>query len=335
MSNVSLGDMALNFLLQRQNTQIKTNLQQLSTEMTTGVTADLGKTLSGNFSPLAGLEQSISTLGAYSTATSQASLSAATMQTALTQINDQATSLATSLVGAGNAGQAVQVSALGTQAQSALASAISALNTRAGGQSVFAGAATDKPAVASVDTIMAGVSAAIAGQTSATGIANAISDWFNSPTGFQSVGYLGSTTPTSPVPISNGESASLPTTAASPAIVNTLKGLAMAAVLANGALAGNANEQVSLMNIAGQSLMNSGTDRVNLAASVGVVQAQIDTAATKNSAESSSLQVARSGLISADPYATATALQAAQNQLDTLYSVTARISSLSLTNYLK
>ncbi|MDE3026791.1 MAG: flagellar biosynthesis protein FlgL [Paracoccaceae bacterium] len=334
MSNVSLGDMALNFLLQRQNTQIKTNLQQLSTEMTTGVTADLGKTLSGNFSPLAGLEQSIWTLGAYSTATSQASLSAATMQSALTQINDQATSLATSLVGAGIAGQAVQVSALGAQAHAALASALSALNVRAGGQSVFAGAATDKPAVASVDAIMAGVSAAIAGQTSATAIANAITDWFNSPTGFQSVGYLGSTAPMSPVPISNGETASLSTTAADPAIVNTLKGLAMAAVLANGTVV-NTNEQVSLMNIAGQSLMNSGTDRVNLATSIGVVQAQIDTATTKNSAEISSLQVARSGLIAADPYATATALQAAQNQLDTLYSVTARISSLSLTNYLK
>jgi flagellar hook-associated protein 3 FlgL len=46
------------------------------------------------------------------------------------------------------------------------------------------------------------------------------------------------------------------------------------------------------------------------------------------------LQIARVGLVSVDPYAATSALTATQSQLESLYAVTARVSRLSLANYL-
>jgi len=71
-----------------------------------------------------------------------------------------------------------------------------------------------------------------------------------------------------------------------------------------------------------------------LQARLGVAQERISSAEIRNAAESSALQIARSDLLAIDPYDTATALQATQTQLETLYSITARLTRLNLTDYL-
>ena len=52
-------------------------------------------------------------------------------------------------------------------------------------------------------------------------------------------------------------------------------------------------------------------------------------------AEATALGLAREALIGADPYEAAAALEAAETQLETLYTLTARISRLSLVNFLR
>ncbi len=46
------------------------------------------------------------------------------------------------------------------------------------------------------------------------------------------------------------------------------------------------------------------------------------------------MEIARTELIGADPYDTATEMEAVQGQLETLYTVTARLSRLSLADFL-
>ena len=69
----------------------------------------------------------------------------------------------------------------------------------------------------------------------------------------------------------------------------------------------------------------------------GVVssQAQIDAAATRNTAEASALNIARAGIVTADPYDAATRLEDLQTRLQSLYLITSRLSRLSLTEYLR
>jgi flagellar hook-associated protein 3 FlgL len=69
-------------------------------------------------------------------------------------------------------------------------------------------------------------------------------------------------------------------------------------------------------------------------AGIGTLEARIETATARNSAETSALEMARNEIIAVDPYKAATDLSAAQTQLETLYTVTARLSRLSLAGYL-
>ena len=68
---------------------------------------------------------------------------------------------------------------------------------------------------------------------------------------------------------------------------------------------------------------------------IGLLQERLDRAGAGNAAAYASLEMARNTIVSADPFATATALSQVQVQMETLYSVTARLSSLKLVNYLR
>lgn len=335
MTGVSFGDRAQSFLLQRSNTAIKSTLQTLSTEVTTGTVADPGKSLGGDFTQVGGIAHVLTTLQAYDKAATQAALAAAAVQNSLSTIDGQAATLATSLMTAGSGGQPTGLQTAATAARGALATVLSALNVNVGGHGLFSGAATDRPAVVSADTLMASLAPAVAGQTTAAGVAQAVQDWFAAPSGFAATGYLGSSSPASATPIAPGEAVAATVTALDPAITATLAGLATAALIGVGPLSGNAPAQAQLATLAGQTLLSSADTRTGLAAQVGVVQARISQAQTRNGSEATALQLAQSKLLAVDPYATATALQSTQNQLDTLYALTARISGLSLTNFLK
>jgi flagellar hook-associated protein 3 FlgL len=123
-------------------------------------------------------------------------------------------------------------------------------------------------------------------------------------------------------------------TAADPAIRDLLEGLALAALVAEGILAGDQVSRAALLKTSGEALLASGNDLATLRAEVGTAEAHIAGTAARNSAEASALEIARGGLIAADPYDTASALEAVQTQIETLYTLTARLSRLSLTDYL-
>ena len=70
-------------------------------------------------------------------------------------------------------------------------------------------------------------------------------------------------------------------------------------------------------------------------ADVGISEAQITDTLTRNASEASALAIARNGIVAADPYETASNIEAVSIQLETLYSLTARLSRLTLVNFLK
>ena len=86
---------------------------------------------------------------------------------------------------------------------------------------------------------------------------------------------------------------------------------------------------------AGQQLLSTEEGRITLSARIGTAEAQIETARTRNAAEETALGILRSGIGSVDPYEAATRLETVRAQLESLYLVTARVSRLSLTEYLR
>ncbi len=72
-----------------------------------------------------------------------------------------------------------------------------------------------------------------------------------------------------------------------------------------------------------------------LRADVGLEEERAAEAVTRNSALAASLTIMRNELALVDPYATAVALQDTETQLETQFALTARLSNLSLVNYLR
>lgn len=333
MNSVSYGDLAHSFLLRRQTVSAKTELQLLNTEVVTGQARDITAQVRGDLQPLAAIDSRVSRLEGYATLARETALTAETMQAALNTISTVSSDLSGVLISSNTTTIAPWVTAAGSTARANLNTVVSALNTRIGDQSVFAGKATASPAVTDSETLLTAVQTAVAGVTSAADVQAAVSAWFDDPAGYEATIYQGGA-PREPLNVADGEQAQLTITALDPAIKETLKGLTMAALLDKGILANAPQARLDLAKMAGLHLLQSNTDRAYLTGRLGGVQAQIDSAASRNSAEATSLKIVRNEITTVDPYEAATKLQDMQSQLEKIYTLTARMTRLSLMDYL-
>lgn len=338
MTRLTTGDLTQSLLLRRLNSVIKTDFNRLTQEMASGRKADLAAAVSGDFKVLAGIEHSLTVLGAFNTAAGEAQTFATTQQTALEALQTLGSDLAPTLVGAGTTGGVTHVTTAANDARQKLFSAVSALNVRVGDRYVFSGEASDQRPISGAQDILDQLSLAIAGQVTAAGVVGAIDGWFSAPAG--GGGYLdsvygGSSSTLAPFRIGEGEEAPLTLTAADPTLRDTLKGLAIGAMVAEGALAGDLPGRAFLLKAAGQSLIAAGTGLATVQANLGATESQIAAVIARNGAEGSALGIARNHLTAADPFETANALEAAKTQLETLYALTARLSRLNLADFLR
>ena len=334
MTAVSLGDMAKSFMLRRHTVDLKQNLDRLSNEVATGRVGDTAAHVSGDLVPIAGIDASLARLKGYGAVTSEAGIFAGAMQTALGTVDTVASDLGNTLISASTGGSEALVDAAGRDAEQKLKTSLSVLNTRFGDRSLFAGTRTTNAAVIDSDTLLATLTSVVSGAISAQDVETAVNNWFDDPAGYDSMAYLGGD-PLAAVQVAPGEDAQLDVTAKDPALRDTIKALAMAALLNRGVLAGESTGRQDLARRAGLSLLENKTDRTNVAARLGLAEAQIDAAATRNSNEVSALQMARNGITEADPYETATRLNETEAQLEKIYALTARLSRLSLLDYLR
>jgi flagellar hook-associated protein 3 FlgL len=333
MTRISVGDASLTNILARQGADLRGQVNRASQEVATGKHSDIGATLRGDFSPLLAIDASLSRLSAYASNTTDAAFQTAAQQGAIAGLSELAQGISTTLLGAKNFSTPTQIATLGADAKGRLASAIGLLNTQASGRAVFSGMATDTVPLGSVEDLLTALQTAATGATTAGQVSAAVNTWFADPLGFGTF-YQGGD-PLSPTPIAAGESADLSTTAMDQTLRDTLAGFAMAALIDRGVLAGDATERGRLAQQAGQQLVSTEDGRTTLQARIGTVEAQIEAARTRNSAEETSLGILRSDIGSVDPYEAATRLQTIQSQLESLYLVTARVSRLSLAEYLR
>ncbi len=333
MSITSLGDLAQAFSLRRSGAEAKGQIQKLSTELTTGIAQDLAAHLQGNLSPIAGIETSLQRLQGFHYVTTDMSLTASVMQTVLSTVEVNASDLSGTLLAAASSFSEDRVAAVAEDSAQRLDTVLNALNTRFGDRTVFAGVALNQPAVVSSEELLDLLGPVVMGATSAQEAETLVSNWFADPAGFATLAYRGSR-PLDGVLVAPGEDARLDVTALDPALLETLSAMAMPALMTRGLLAGQAIGQSDLARRAGERLLEGATGRAHLAARLGTTEAQLDAAATRNSSETSALEIARAALIGVDSFETATRLEATQTQLETLYALTARMQRLNLVDYL-
>ena len=333
MSRISVGDTSLTAILQRQGAFLKAEVQRASTEMVTGKQADLGASQRGDFSPLHAIDASLQRLTAYRVSTRDAAFQAQAMQTSMATLNALSGDISTTLMRSIDFPTPAQVNTAAADARGRLATAVGALNTQAAGRAVFAGVETGRTPLGSAEDLLTALQTAANGATTAGQVEAAVRGWFADPLGYAAF-YQGGAA-LSPVPIAPGEAADLSVTALDPAFRETLTGFAMAALLDRGILAGDFDGRADLAHRAGLTLHVSQDSRTLLAARIGTVEAQIDAATTRNSAEDSALKILCSDIGSVDPYEAATRLETVQAQLESLYLITSRVQRLSLAEYIR
>lgn len=332
----NIGDLAQSAQLRRDTVRVKTDLNRLTSELSSGKVASLTAHLKGQFGPLAGVSRSLTLTDANLASNGTATRMASAQQLALGAVQDVAKVAGPDFLDAASAGTDVQRETIARNALGQLEQVLSALNIQIEDKALFAGAALNGPALADAETILTDLESTLA---SAAGPADAIAlvlGWFDAPSGgFETVAYRGAAAPMSDITIAPQESVRLDTTASHPALRDTLRGLALGALVDRGLFAGDSAAEREIMKHAGETLMSATDGVIALQAAVGFTEARIETARIRIEAEQTGLKMARAALVEADPYETALRLQEVQIQLETIYSVTARVSSLSLAQVLR
>lgn len=220
-------------------------------------------------------------------------------------------------------------------AESELQSLVSTLNTSSAGRSIFSGAATERPALSNADEILNDLRAAIAGNTTLHDVETAVEQWFDDTNGFRAAAYTGSDSSIQPFQLAEDEQVAIDLKADDQVFRDLLKGVALAAVAADGVFGLSVESQRELLEHAGTRLLTAKEALTAMQGDIGASEARIDTIGARNAARDTSLQLAKGALLRADPYETATQLEAVQFQLQSLYTITARMSDLSLVNFIR
>lgn len=330
----TVGDLARQLVLRRQNADVRAELDRLTGEISTGRKSDLAGSVAGDFTVLAAVERDLANLAAYGTATSELDARTTAMQTALGNVQSITDEFFPQLLGAPGIGQESYVRNLAEDARVRLDSVVGALNVSFGDRTLFAGAATTGPALADSEVILAAVEAAAAGATDPAGVEAAVTAWFAPGGGFDTIGYLGSADPIAAQPVSPVQDLGVAITASDDRMRDILAGLALAALADRPPVAGALPQQSALAARAGEALLRSQTGLSTLRGEVGAVQAELESVISRNGAEETALRITRGDIADADIFDAATQLEAVQGQLELLYAITARSAQISLTRFL-
>lgn len=334
----SIGDQARAFVMKTASARLKNTVDVLTKEMSSGEVADLGQRLQGNSRSLNDIEARMKMLNQYKRNAAEAASLTGAMQERLGTIHSVTSTLAVDLV----VGPALPtVKLLSTRSDGVaqtFSDVVEQLNGSFAGQHLFSGLATDLPPLISANQMLDNLEAITSGLTTAADVAQAVSDWFDAAPGgggFLDVAYSGTLGQTRQLGIAEDSAIGITTDAANPVIRDVMKGLATAALVSRGVLAGQHDEQWSLMTKGGAVIMDNDAGLIAEMARVGLNQQIVDQGQAANAAALSTLNVARNDIRSADPYETSVALTEAQSQLDALYTITARLSKLKLVEYLR
>lgn len=334
MTNISLGDGARYLSQSLTNTRLRTELDTLSTQLSDGEIKDKAAALRGDTVRFSAIDHNLKILDAAVARNRETGLLLGAMQRTLEGVNDQRSDLAETLVKITPQSSLVQVDQSARNAADRFGSMVNSLNAEFAGTRLFAGTAVNQAALASADDMMADILAAVGGATDFATIEATVSSWFDDPGGgFETIGYTGDTG--DPLARRVDETRNLTITARA-------DNAEMRAVLKGAALAAIADEvptlprdtRADLLFQGGLQLQSAGMGLVGVQAQLGFQEAEVERMITFQTAEETALGQIRNDLVNDDPFETASALQAVQIQLETHYQMTARLSRLTLAEYI-
>ncbi|SFR00771.1 flagellin [Poseidonocella sedimentorum] len=335
MNMSSLGDLAQSYVTRQRNAEIKQEINTLTDELSSGRISDIASALAGDFGQLASLERSLSSLDAFKVSSDEATFFTDSQQLSLEGMASGLDSAVEAMLAASNSSFPASINSGSIEADSQFRAMVSSLNGTAGGRSLFAGDATGDPALADAQDILDELSTLVTGMTDPDVITATVDDWFNTPGGgYETFAYIGSTEEMQPFLLGDGRTYGPGITALDSGVREALGSLAMGALMMNGVVTNDTFLRGQVMDIATESSLTAKGKLLDTQSVVGTLQNQIETQQARIAAEHSAYSIARTELVAADPYETATRLENVQFQLEALYTSTAYASRMSLLDYI-
>ncbi|MFO1208621.1 MAG: flagellin [Amaricoccus sp.] len=331
------SDLARLQMMQRQAIETRNKLDVAGEEMSTNLKSSRYDATGGNLTRLFALERSLDRNAVFQQNLSLTGTRLDVMQESAGRVLSSVQDLSLNLPQAVAAGDYATAKLHASAARQNFLANVGTLNTQVAGQSLFAGTATDKAALAPGESILADIDSLVSGTTTAADAQAAIDAYFSkSPPGaFYTSGYLGAGASLTPVQIGEGQRLDYGVKAEDDRLVAVLKSQAMAAVVADGAFTGSQDEQMKLLGVAGDQMLSAKEGVLDLQAEIGVKQETVERAKAERTSEHDTLDLARTNIVTTDPLESASAYQTLQDQLEAIYTVTAKLSSLHFLNYMR
>jgi flagellar hook-associated protein 3 FlgL len=334
MTVTTFGDAARQSILSRNTTRLKGDIARLTQEMSTGLVSDPARHLQGQITTLARLEGAIIRAEAARPAAMQINVQLEGQYAALESVESLIMSASETALRPELLMTDDRLPPVAAQMGQALEHVVGLLNTQAGGRSLFAGVATDQAALAPARQMLTQIAALVPNGASPADIDQIVADWFGPGGGFEQGSYLGGPSVASSIELDNGLILAAAPTATDAPIRAVLAGLAKGALMENSMVALPPQSQRAVLMGLGDTLRSSAEGLRGVMEKTGQAQARTESALSRLQAAQVSAEIARTNLIGADPYESATALQDSIGRLEQIFALTARLSRMSLSNYL-
>ncbi|HXI87526.1 MAG TPA: hypothetical protein VNH64_08705 [Parvularculaceae bacterium] len=334
MSTSGVPDILNQARLARLVSELKSRQTTTSQEAITGRYEDVTKAVGGDIGGVDLISKAVADAQTYQTNLSLAANRAAITQSALGSLNEDATRISTNALGALGRGDQLSLKTAAADAKDALSAIFSRLNTADGGRYLFGGDVTAQPPIASLDQLLSDVNGIIAAGPDPASVDAALDTYFNDPAGgFATTIYQGGTKDAPSVEIAPGARVAASARADAQPIRDLIRGLAVVANY-NALPAGSAVARDTVV-LKGATTSRAASDSItDLRGALGVAEARIQAAKDQHAAEETAFTNVLNNKTARDPFEAAAALQNLESQLQAAYLVTARLSKLSIADYL-
>lgn len=325
----ALSDLA-RFHLMRNNIQnTKQDIGRLTQEMTTGQAADIQSAKPNKLRALIGFDHKIASNKAFQTVIQDGQHYLDQIEHVSEKLSNTTQSLFDQTALMLSSTDSSQLSLMGQSAKEAIEDMIGTLNHSVAGHFVMAGADSATRPVMSLEDMMMEISSQLTATMTADEVQTTVDDWF------QSQGFLLSdTTQGRNFTMGEGVELSVPSAASDRGFAQAL-GAAFKFVLANDETIGLSQEtRVALAQDGALDLQTAQNDITHFRGRQGVLQERLEDQKNHLLGETAAYEIMRNEITEVDQYDAAVRLQSAQDQLDMLFTLTARMSRLSLTEHL-
>ena len=329
------GDRSLALRSMRNGSQLSTDLERLSTNLSTGRPESLSDHLSGRTARVLGLDRELKKIDDLLSLNENLLFILKQKQHILSSVGDTLESVGARLLSTGSGGAGSQVAANAKVSRESFDDIIGKMNSYLSGRALFGGAKTNVNPLMSPEEIVRELKKIVAGGRDPENIEKIVRDWFfDDINGFGEFAYMGSNGVENTQRIGGSDQNIHSIRADDPAVRETLASLSIGIVAGWSGLNVDETTRSDLMQRAGELMLSSRNSLIDASARIGTSEEKIEVENDTLQAKRASLAEAQNDWTRLDPFRTASELQDVQRILELHYAAIAKASRLSLVNFL-